>query len=226
MIFGDLIPIWFQVLFIIAFIIPIKLINGLLKEGLDARNQKIANVFLTIFFIIITFLALNDFYLEQTLPPKIIRTTALPLLIFYLLIFFFSKAYKGAIERIPLEKLIGIHIFRVVGFTFFLLYLFDELPLILGLVAGFGDLTIALSSIFVKKAKSKLVIIIWNTLGMLDIIATSSLAIYFTKVSMETGENGVEILGTFPFAFIPAFAPASILFLHLSIFRKLKENKL
>jgi hypothetical protein len=38
---------------------------------------------------------------------------------------------------------------------------------------------------------------------------------------MQTAAQGVEALASFPFSFIPAFAPATIIFLHLSVYRKL-----
>ncbi|MGL5892286.1 MAG: hypothetical protein ACRC3B_20505, partial [Bacteroidia bacterium] len=57
--------------------------------------------------------------------------------------------------------------------------------------------------------------------GLLDILATSTMAIVFTKLSIETGSGGVDALGKFPFCLIPAFAPPVIIFLHLSLYRKL-----
>ncbi|MEL6193286.1 MAG: hypothetical protein AAFR66_14610, partial [Bacteroidota bacterium] len=108
-----------------------------------------------------------------------------------------------------------------------ILTFYGTLPGRIGFLAGFGDLITAVSSIWVAKVVSrksanwKAIALGWNTFGLLDIIATSATAFILTKLSIETGVQGVEILGEFPFCFIPAFAPATIIFLHVSIYRKL-----
>ena len=125
----------------------------------------------------------------------------------------------------------GVHIFRFIGSFFLILALFDQLPMVIGLIAGIGDVIAALTSIFVvraiKNGKSyaKRLTLIWNTFGMLDILATSATAIILTKISIDTGSQGVDFLAQFPFCFIPSFAPATIIFLHLLIYRKLLSKK-
>jgi len=51
------------------------------------------------------------------------------------------------------------------------------------------------------------------------------MAIIFTKISIDRGIQGVEFLAEFPFCFIPAFAPPTIIFLHLLVYRKLSSEK-
>ena len=51
------------------------------------------------------------------------------------------------------------------------------------------------------------------------------LEIVITKIQIETGAPGVEVLAAFPFCLIPAFAPPTIIFLHLSVYRKLVFRK-
>jgi hypothetical protein len=46
-----------------------------------------------------------------------------------------------------------------------------------------------------------------------------------TKISIDTGAMGVDTLAKFPFCFIPAFAPPTIIFLHVSIYKKLAAMK-
>jgi hypothetical protein len=46
-----------------------------------------------------------------------------------------------------------------------------------------------------------------------------------TKFSIENGAQGVLEIANFPFCLIPAFAPATILFVHILIFKKLKTIK-
>ena len=76
-----------------------------------------------------------------------------------------------------------------------------------------------------KKNYARKLTYIWNTFGLVDILITSAMAIIFTKISIDNSIQGVEFLAEFPFCFIPAFAPPTIIFLHLLVFRKLSWLK-
>ena len=138
---------------------------------------------------------------------------------------------KQANAILNLEDLIKIHIFRLIGSTFIILLLYDLLPPIFALFAGIGDLLTAISSIFVvkairnKKNYARKLAYAWNTFGFVDILITSAMAIIFTKISIDNSIQGVEFLAEFPFCFIPAFAPPTIIFLHLLVYRKLSWLK-
>lgn len=64
---------------------------------------------------------------------------------------------------------------------------------------------------------------IWNVIGLVDIVSVLSTAVILTKLAMENNAPGVKQFGTFPFSWIPAFAPATIIFLHVLIFKTLKS---
>jgi hypothetical protein len=165
------------------------------------------------------------------LPPKIVLTTTLPFALFITVIYF-TPICKRANAELTLVSLVSIHIFRLIGSTFIILFLYDLLPKPFALFAGIGDLVTAISSLFVasaiKKGKgyARPLTYGWNTFGLLDIMGTSALAIIFTKISIDQGVQGVEFLAQFPFCFIPAFAPPTIIFLHLLVYRKLADEKI
>jgi hypothetical protein len=98
------------------------------------------------------------------------------------------------------------------------------------MVAGIGDMVTAITSIFVAKAISKnknyavKLAYLWNTFGLIDILFTSVSAFVLTKIAIDTGALGVEMLAKFPFCLIPAFAPPTIVFLHIAIYKKLKKD--
>ena len=172
----------------------------------------------------------NTFFDDVMLPPKIVLTTTLPLAIFVTIIYN-TEICKKANTILNLEDLVKIHIFRLIGSTFIILFLYDLLPPVFALFAGIGDLLTAISSIFVAKAirnkknYARKLTYIWNTFGLVDILITSAMAIIFTKISIDNSIQGVEFLAEFPFCFIPAFAPPTIIFLHLLVFRKLSWLK-
>lgn len=226
------VPYFISAAFVLAILFPIFLIARMAKSNMN--NQIQANrtfigivTFYFIYLAIVSFASLNGFFEEAMLPPKIVRFTTIPLLIFLIGFVFNTNLLKQILEKVELSSLIKLHIFRLIGSFFLILLFFETLPKPFALIAGIGDITTAVSSLFVamavqkNKSYARGLAIIWNTFGLLDILVTSAMAIGFTKLNMETGALGVDILGTFPFCFIPAFAPATIIFLHLCIYRKI-----
>jgi hypothetical protein len=105
---------------------------------------------------------------------------------------------------------------------------YGAIPKAFAYVAGLGDISIALSSIFVakaianKKPYAKPLLIVWNVLDILDIVSVLVGAIITTKISLATGGLGVGEISKFPFCLIPAFAAGTILFLHVGVVRRLR----
>jgi hypothetical protein len=59
--------------------------------------------------------------------------------------------------------------------------------------------------------------IAWNIFGIMDIIDLLAIAVI-------TGANGnLREMTVFPFVWFPAFAPATILFLHAAVFSKMRQ---
>jgi hypothetical protein len=65
----------------------------------------------------------------------------------------------------------------------------------------------------------------WNIFGVLDIVILLAIAVITAKNSIISGGHGEQEMTIFPFVWFPAFAPATILFLHTAIFRKLWQIK-
>ncbi len=229
--FSNQIPLVFSILFLMVFIAPILLIAHVLKNTSQQDKKNTVILFYVAYLLLVSIAAHFGFFTTISLPPKIILTTTFPLLLFYIIIISNTSSYKKVLKEVELSKLISVHIFRLIGSYFIILYIYNLLPKSIALIAGIGDITTAITSLFVakailqKKVYAKKLALLWNTFGMLDIIATSTLAILLTKQSIDTGSLGVEFLAEFPFCFIPAFAPATILFLHISIFRKILNLK-
>lgn len=232
---SDFVPTWVSVLFLIAFCFPVFMVANLAKKGVPEVG-KANRVYFTVlafyilYLIYVSFAAFNGWFDEVSLPPKILKITMMPLLAFLLLVVFNLPIYKSILKNLQLADLVQIHIFRLIGSFFLILGFFKALPSSIAMLAGCGDVITAVSSIFVanairqKKTYANTLTWVWNTFGFLDILATSATAYILTKLSIETGSQGVEALGAFPFCFIPAFAPATIIFLHLSVYRKLLKN--
>lgn len=228
--FSNQVPLMVSVVFLLAFIFPVTMVAYLAKKGKVKNGFWLVLGFYIPYLIIVAIASFNGFFDTVMLPPKIVVTTTLPLAVF-VTILYNTTICKKANAILNLEDLVKIHIFRLIGSTFIILFLYNLLPPVFALFAGIGDVLTAISSVFVAKAirnqkkYAKKLTYIWNTFGLVDILVTSAMAIIFTKISIDTTVQGVEFLAKFPFCFIPAFAPPTIIFLHLLVFRKLSWLK-
>ncbi|MEN0051978.1 MAG: hypothetical protein AAF806_33235 [Bacteroidota bacterium] len=234
------VPFWVSLLFIFSFIAPIYLMASVAKNTYvkigrtSSEAQQISRniyLFYTAYLVFIAVLSLLGIFAENTLPPRILILGALPLLLFYFLYVNRSAWFKTIIENAPLSDLVKIHLFRFVGIFFFINYYYGTLPKQFAFIGGGGDILTAMLAIWViyafnhQKKYAIPLTWIWNFLGLLDILSVLVNAIILTKEAVATGGAGVAQFGSFPFSWIPAFAPATILFLHTVIFERLWLRK-
>lgn len=230
-----LIPIWVSILFLIAIPIPIILIARLARKGTSSstKNTVFYGIlgFFAFYFSYVAYGSLNGLFEKVSLPPIILQYTTLPLALLLFGVVFNLSIYHKILQNTKIEDLVSLHIFRLIGVFFVILAHYETLPKYFALIAGFGDMISAISSIFVANAirqnrqYARNLTYIWNTFGLIDILFTAISAFVLTKISIDTGALGVDTLATFPFCFIPAFAPPTIIFFHISIYKKLKKNR-
>ena len=235
------VPIWVSISFIFIFPITIYFIARTIKQGAinaqisDNQSNKIflgVIMFFSLYLIYVSVMAFTGLLSVNTLPPKVLVFTALPLIIFFFGFIFNKLIYWKILDGIPLQSLVRLHIFRFVGVYFLLVTYFNALPAYFAILAGLGDMATALGAIFIAKAveenKSwiRKATLVWNIFGFLDIGSVIISAILTTKYSIEHPESQSIIeMAKFPFVWIPAFAPAVIIFIHISIFNKLKRGE-
>ncbi|MFZ1632832.1 MAG: hypothetical protein WAT43_03100 [Chitinophagales bacterium] len=181
-----------------------------------------------LYYLYVALMSYTGIFQVNTLPPKILWFTAIPLAIFYFMFVFRTKIFWRVLENVQLSALVRLHTFRFVGIFFILGWQFGILPKSFALIGGLGDIFVALTAIFVarmidKKAPNfKKITLVWNIIGFWDIISVLASAVIVTKQAIETNTTGILEMTKFPFALIPSFAPATIIFLHICIFKKLK----
>lgn len=229
-------PEWLSWVFAFAIIIPVMMLAFFARKNSSSKNQNQVFTgifaFFMIYFLYVFIAGKLGFFQAVSLPPKILLFTTFPYAVFLFGVIDKLPITKQIFEKSTISDLISLHIFRLIGSTFIILALYDSLPKTFAFIAGFGDVITAITSVFVvnaiKKHKSnaKNLILVWNTFGLIDIIITAVLANVLTKISMDTGVMGVDTLAKFPFSLIPAFAPPTIIFLHVLIYRKLKNFSL
>ena len=225
-------PEWIAIAFLTVIFVPSIMIAFLAKKGLNNSNKVFYTVlaFFATYFSYVTVASYNNLFNKVFLPPLVLLYCTIPLALFLFTVVINLKVFNRFLEQIRLEDLVGIHIFRLIGVFFLLLTYHNALPKFFAIIAGSGDIITAITSIFVVKAirqkqeNAKTLTLIWNTFGFADIVFTAVTAILLTKLSIDNGTMGVDALAMFPFCFIPAFAPPIIIFLHITIFKKIKKT--
>ncbi|HXB09488.1 MAG TPA: hypothetical protein VNW04_20320 [Puia sp.] len=232
-------PTWASALFIASFLYSIAFIAKPAKQAaLDAgmtpasaRNIQFGIFgFYVLYLAYAAILALAGFFDVDSIPPRVMIFTAIPLAILLLGVVENTKLFRKLLRAITLESLIALHVFRVLGVFDFLLYFYHLLPRDFAFSAGAGDIITAILALPVAKmvAKGKpgslKIAYAWNIFGTLDIIVLLVIVVITVKNAAVTGGPGIREMTVFPFVWFAAFAPATILFLHVAIFRKLRQR--
>jgi hypothetical protein len=233
-------PLWAIILFIISFFWSLVFISGRVKQaaidaGMSAgrsRNIQFGVVgFYTAYLVYVSVLALNGILDSKSIPPTVMLYAALPLTFTLFGLIGNTKLFKKLLQSITLESLITLHIFRILGVFFILLYGYRLLPAEFAFSAGMGDIITAILAWPVAKMVSKRstwsipAVYAWNILGIFDIVNLLIIATIIGKNSIGTSAPGIREMTLFPFSWFPAFAPPTILFLHTAVFRKLHQLK-
>jgi hypothetical protein len=238
------VPTWVSIVFILIFPFYFFVLSrtvrysGVQNELGHSKTIKIANGILffgLLYLVIISLVTFTGFLHTNSIPPRVFLVSTIPLILFYILFVSRTAIYKSILQSISLAALVRLHIFRLIGVFFLITYYYGALPKYFAITGGIGDMFAAVTAIFVayaldkKKTYAIKLTYVWNIVSMLDIINVAISAVVSTRLSLTTGSQSVIEIASFPFVWIPAVAPATILFLHISIFRKLslmrKKNK-
>lgn len=230
------VPFWVSLSFLTAVFFTIYAIANTINLGYKLATKIYSNsafyiVFLIYFSLLAytTVLSYKGILVKNSLPPIILVLVTIPTVILFS-VFASTQLCKRIINALSIQKLISLHIFRLIGIYFFIAYSYNSLPKNFAFVAGVGDVTTALTSFIVvycinaKKNYWKKIVIVWNVFGLIDILAVMINAIIATNQSLTIGTLPLTEITKFPFCFIPAFAPATIIFLHLCIFKKINQS--
>jgi len=227
-------PLWAILLFIVSFLYSIFFITKPVKQAAltagiapgKSRNIRVGIFcFYMVYLVYVSVFSLKGVFDVDAIPPKVMIWGGLPLLV---ILFGFTgntKLFKTLLRSATLESLIAVHVFRVLGIFFILLYCYHLLPARFAFAAGLGDIITAILALPVARMVTKgspgrfTAVYAWNILGIIDIIN-------LLVIAVMTGANGnLREMTIFPFVWFPAFAPATILFLHTAVFRKLHQLK-
>src|ERR1700761_139869 len=178
-------PLWVIILFVASFLYSIAFIakpakQAALNAGMTpakSRNIQLGVFgFYVLYLAYVSILAVKGVFYINPVPPKVMVFGAIPLTIILFVIIGNTGLFKKLLRSIKLESLIAIHIFRLLGVFFIIIYFYHLLPADLAFSAGMGDILTAVFAWPVAKWVSQSkpwgikVVYAWNIFGILDIV--------------------------------------------------------
>ncbi|SRR6266496_2221409 len=185
------------------------------------------NVIFTVYVLLIWFALgllgsiLGTFVQPRGTPPVLFGlAVSVPVILFgagYLL----SDTFRHFVRSLVGDpwSITALQAYRVLGAIFIVLTSRNALPAIFALPAGLGDLFIGVTAPLVALAWSsgtrsgKAVFVLWNVLGMIDLVMAVSLG---TLATIQPGSISTAPLTIFPLSLIPTFLVPLSFILHLA----------
>lgn len=183
-------------------------------------------------FSIVFFIGKTGFFARNDLVAPYI-------LISFILIFgilqklYYLDIIKFVGNAIPVHQIVGIQTYRIVGYGFLVFYSQGLLPAEFAFSSGIGDMIVGFSApivaylYYLKKPYSKKLAIIWNIIGIVDLVVALSVGIigFPRPIQFVPLEPSTELLSLFPLVIIPLFAVPLALFLHFCSLRALRSSR-
>jgi hypothetical protein len=165
---------------------------------------------------------LGEFDSRQS-PPNALAVAAILPVIAFAIAYSTWKVFRQVVPATNLRLLTLAQTWRIGGVLFLILYSRSILPGVFALPAGWGDMTIGATAPLVawaissKKHFPKQIFILWNVLGMLDLVMAVSLGILASASPLGIFAGGIttQTMGRFPLSLIPTFFVPFLFILHL-----------
>jgi hypothetical protein len=184
----------------------------------NASYGKLTTGIIAAWFVFAVIAAsLNLFKTDPGLPPIAIGLAALIPMVVFLLWFATSQEFRKFAFSLNPRTLTFVQSWRIVGFTFLVLYASGILPGSFALPAGWGDIAIGASAPLVAiklvSAGRRGSFILWQIAGIFDLL----LAVTLGVLNSVLGAHGVTtaVMAVLPLSLIPTFAVPLLMMVHI-----------
>jgi hypothetical protein len=168
----------------------------------------------------------------DTTTPLIVAGIAVPVIAGVVLMLRVPGVLR-AVDRIPLQWLVGVQFYRVLGALFLIAYARDEMPGEFALPAGIGDVLVGASAVVVAylvatrgAQRTRSAVLAWCVFGIADLVVavgTGFLSAPSILQQLALDDPNTAIT-RYPFVLIPTYlVPISIL-LHVYVIARLRER--
>ena len=197
-----------------------------------AARTRIA-AWLTAWFVVVVILAATRaLYYEGGLgAPGLGVAVALPIAVLCIVVAR-TQALREEFHRVPLWLLVGVHVVRLLGISFIILYTAGRLPAPFASAAGWGDIFVGATALPVawfayrRPTNVRSMIWIWNVIGIADLINAVGLGVISSPGPQRLifVEPSSAIMATLPWLLIPGFLVPLLFAVHIGIFIRLAKH--
>lgn len=168
-------------------------------------------------------------------PPIPLGVAALLPVVAFIVGYLRWPAFREMVLHANLRMLTLAQTWRVMAVTFLVLYSQRVLPGAFAIPAGLGDIAIGATApfiswaIFSRDVFPKRLFVLWNVLGLVDLVTAVSLGILASAspIGVLAGDVTTQAMGRFPLSLIPTFfVPLLAIFHLMSLLRMSKAPRL
>jgi hypothetical protein len=201
--------------------------------GSTAMVRTRIAAWLTAWFVFVVILAATRaLYYEGGLgAPGLGVAVALPIAVLCIVVAR-TQALREEFHRVPLWLLVGVHVVRLLGISFIILYTAGRLPAPFASAAGWGDIFVGATALPVawfayrRPTNVRSMIWIWNVIGIADLINAVGLGVISSPGPQRLifVEPSSAIMATLPWLLIPGFLVPLLFAVHIGIFIRLAKH--
>jgi hypothetical protein len=180
---------------------------------------------LAAWLLLICLLAANGIFMAaQGSPPLALLIAVLAPVAAFVIAFRYVRPFRAFVLAVDPRLMLGMQAWRFAGFAFLALQTHRILPGYFALPAGLGDMAIGLTAPWLIVALSRRpefassrTYIVWNLLGMLDLIVAIGMGAIGSFLMVTTNETvTTAAMAQLPLVLIPAYLVPLFFMLHLT----------
>jgi hypothetical protein len=189
----------------------------------NGHRKLLIAVVLSLWFLLALGSSLLGVFDSRQSPPIALGAAAVLPVIAFAIGYLRWQEFRQFALNSNFRRLTLAQSWRIGGVIFLILHSQSILPGIFALPAGWGDLAIGATAPLVawaissKKHFPKQMFVLWNALGMLDLVMALSLGILASAspLGILAGEFTTQAMARFPLSLIPTFFVPLLFILHL-----------
>ncbi|OAI46556.1 hypothetical protein AYO44_11250 [Planctomycetaceae bacterium SCGC AG-212-F19] len=192
-----------------------------LHAGRTVSVRTLTAAVLVLWFLLTLAGSIAGIFDSEPRPPIPLGLAAVLPVAVFALCYLTSPSFQQFVLSLDLRLLIWPQTWRVVAVVFLLLYLRGALPGTFAIPAGWGDIAIGVTAPLLawswKPPFPRKTLVVWNVLGMLDLVVAVSLGILSsaTPVGVLADDVTTRLMGQFPLSLVPTFFVPLFFILHL-----------
>ena len=165
-------------------------------------------------------------------PPTVLAAFIAVPMVTAIVAYLASASVRAAADTLPLQLLVGSHLWRFVGVGFVVGWLVGALPAGFGVPEGLGDIVAAAGALALlpsirRGTASRGWLLAWNAWGFVDLVSALTMGLLYSESArgvLSAGTPTTRLMVTFPVSLIPTFFVPLFLLVHLLLFRLLARR--